>query len=263
MPARHLVPQLRRERRLAERPPLHGGPHRRLFRSGHLGPHPGVLHRPRQLAAQRRPPLVLDPALRPQQLPEQRTVGCLDTHRPRRGDVGRQPGQIRGHLPRRLLVLLGVRHDRRPPRPPSAMPKASVRPRRRQVRTAAAVACAPNRQAHRGSPGCTCIGSPSRCQSRSVSTTSLSPSTPARSAPSSCTDCTGGHAPHPDRSRTGLRGGGAPPPGTLGARYHPSSSSAACCSALSRWRRLRVLETHTPSRIWIGCPVAGSTRCST
>lgn len=61
---------------------------------------------------------------------------------------------------------------------PSSRPTARMRPARLHVRTAAAVASAPNRQNQPRSPGCSCTGAPSYCHSRSTPATPPSPSTP-------------------------------------------------------------------------------------
>ncbi len=68
-------------------------------------------------------------------------------------------------------------HARRSTEGLSSRPIARSWPRRLQVRTALAVASAPNDQCQPRSPGCSCSGAPSCCHSRSTRTASPSPST--------------------------------------------------------------------------------------
>jgi hypothetical protein len=79
---RHRVPALVGERRRVERCPLYSGPHVRLLRPDHLDPHAWLLHRLREVAAQRRPRLVGVPAVLKQQILDQCAHWRFDGHLP-------------------------------------------------------------------------------------------------------------------------------------------------------------------------------------
>jgi hypothetical protein len=91
-----------------------GGAHVRPLRPDHLDPHAGVLHRLREVAAQRRPRLVGVPAGLEQQIPDTCARRRFNVGLPGRQDAALRLGHVLDQLQRQLLVLLSVRRGRQP-----------------------------------------------------------------------------------------------------------------------------------------------------
>jgi hypothetical protein len=86
----------------------------RLLRPDHLDPHAWVLHRLREVAAQRRPRLVGVPAVLEQQILNEYTHWRLDGHLPRRQYAALRRSHVLDQLARQPLVPLSVWRDRQP-----------------------------------------------------------------------------------------------------------------------------------------------------